>query len=267
MKGAFSVNGVSSTTFGVYVVDGGYNGLLSYPSMKQPQTTDWAERDGIEVDLTNPKLAASEFSIDFYSESAIGLFDFMNCIVSQMYNSFWFDDLEMAFDLRVIAVNDFSTEKMRKFNVGFQNDNPAFLPIGSPVSLSAITGYKLDNVDISYYGVNLIKGSNDEILKPAPIKENLSINPNHINGLIYDDGIIKRKEKEVSLKCFIRTDSVFDFWRNYNSFLLALVGPGLRLFEYNGVSYQCFYRSSNVVRFSIGATVWCEFNVNLIFTK
>ena len=42
--------------FGVRVTRGGYNGLLAYPSLREPEANDWPEEDGIEVDLTDPKL-------------------------------------------------------------------------------------------------------------------------------------------------------------------------------------------------------------------
>lgn len=55
--------------FGCWVTRGGYNGLLAFPSMKEPEHNDWPEEDGIEVDLSNPKLQLREIAISFLSDS------------------------------------------------------------------------------------------------------------------------------------------------------------------------------------------------------
>ena len=46
--------------FGCRVTRGGYNDLLAFPAMKEPEKNDWPEEDGIEVDLSDPKLQPRE---------------------------------------------------------------------------------------------------------------------------------------------------------------------------------------------------------------
>lgn len=40
--------------FGVIVEGDGYDELLSFPSLKEPDKNDWPEENGIEVDLSEP---------------------------------------------------------------------------------------------------------------------------------------------------------------------------------------------------------------------
>ena len=43
------IDGISiCNRFGVWVTKGGYNGLLAFPAMKEPESNDWPEEDGIE---------------------------------------------------------------------------------------------------------------------------------------------------------------------------------------------------------------------------
>ena len=55
--------------FGCRVTRGGYNDLLAFPAMKEPEKNDWPEEDGIEVDLSDPKLQPREIAISFLSDS------------------------------------------------------------------------------------------------------------------------------------------------------------------------------------------------------
>ena len=53
------------TNFGLLILSGGYNELLAYPPLKPVAYNDWQEEDGIEPDLSNPKLDTKTFSIRF----------------------------------------------------------------------------------------------------------------------------------------------------------------------------------------------------------
>ena len=55
--------------FGCRITRGGYNDLLAFPAMKEPEKNDWPEEDGIEVDLSDPKLQSREIAISFLSDS------------------------------------------------------------------------------------------------------------------------------------------------------------------------------------------------------
>ena len=51
-------------TYGAFVVQDGYKGLVQWPALKEPDSNDWAEEDGIEVDLSAPVLDAKEVRLE-----------------------------------------------------------------------------------------------------------------------------------------------------------------------------------------------------------
>lgn len=52
-------------TFGVWITRGGYDGLLPFPELVEPDWNDWPDEDGIEPDLANPTLRPRELNITF----------------------------------------------------------------------------------------------------------------------------------------------------------------------------------------------------------
>ena len=70
--------------YGVFIQETGYNGVLSYPPLKAPEVSnDWAEYDGIEVDLSDPKLDLKEFeiSLPLLGIIVLGIYSFFSLMV------------------------------------------------------------------------------------------------------------------------------------------------------------------------------------------
>ena len=66
MKGRLYIDGKDAySEYGVFVTEGGYNGVVAYPPLKSVKSNDWQEMDGIEVDLSAPKLDTRQFPMDF----------------------------------------------------------------------------------------------------------------------------------------------------------------------------------------------------------
>lgn len=409
MIGALYVDGIDVfVEYGVYIIENGYNGLLSFPALKELEKVDWAERDGIDVDLSDPKLNSKKFSISFCAKTIIGLFDFMNTLADASYHNFMFAEIGIAKRLRVVEMKEVKSDGLKFFELEFSDDSPLTQYCGfvignenlidnsivyeesnlygfgyrsvqveagntytfsvrgnaanatggkslhvyiykndwswaqgiqitesenviksitfsvtetlllnissyyydvnnretgsvyvdwyklekgsvatnyveSPADIySKISEYQyvepfsstqsqylysLDSFPLDYYGVALLAGSDDEIIKIPAVKENLEINTSAINGSIYDNTALKFKEKDVRLNCLLLANDIFEFWRNYNALLYDLSKPGYRSFEYNSVVYECFYKSSSVKRFSNVNKIWCEFELNLVFVR
>lgn len=53
------------TDFGVWITEGGYDGLLPFPELVEPDRNDWPDEDGIEPDLEKPTLKPRELNITF----------------------------------------------------------------------------------------------------------------------------------------------------------------------------------------------------------
>ena len=66
MTGEFFIDNTNIfTAFGVCVKEGGYDELLAFPALVEPDKNVWPEEDGIEVDLSAPVLSGKELAISF----------------------------------------------------------------------------------------------------------------------------------------------------------------------------------------------------------
>ncbi|MDQ1139408.1 hypothetical protein [Pedobacter agri] len=59
----YTLGGIDLSTIGVYV-ESGSNDFLKLPDLKEPYKVDWAEMNGIEVDLADPKFKEKEITLN-----------------------------------------------------------------------------------------------------------------------------------------------------------------------------------------------------------
>ena len=67
--------------------------------MREPEYNDWPEEDGIEVDLSEPKLEDKEVAIPFLSDSHVGATDLVAYLSGPGYHSFYIPSLERRWKL------------------------------------------------------------------------------------------------------------------------------------------------------------------------
>ena len=79
--------------FGCWITRGGYAGLLAFPAMREPEYNDWPEEDGIEVDLSEPKLEDKEIAIPFLADTHVGATDLVAYLSEPGYHSFYIPSL------------------------------------------------------------------------------------------------------------------------------------------------------------------------------
>lgn len=66
MRGELYIDGKDAyTDFGVWITEGGYDGLLPFPELVEPDRNDWPDEDGIEPDLEKPTMKPRELNITF----------------------------------------------------------------------------------------------------------------------------------------------------------------------------------------------------------
>ena len=261
------------TEWGVFIVDGGYNGLVSFPQLKEPDKNDWAEEDGIEVDLSNPTLDTKEFSVKFGATKKADVGAFIEALSATVYHTFYFQEILRTKNLRFVSNGSYdgTLDELRMFELTFADDFPTLNYSYLAPNSTLVNGqtYELDMVKLSTYGVTVLAGTNAEILKSPAVKNNLSLNLKSLNGQVYDSGRVKCQEKDVSIKCLMTADDLGDFWRNYDALLFNLSKPNSRLFyaEILNEDIECYYKSSTVSDFSFDGRVWCQFDLCLCFTN
>lgn len=257
--------------YGVFITQGGYDGLISYPALKPVTTNDWPDEDGIEADLEDPKLDVKEFSISF---STAGRFSnvggFIRKISNGAYHTFDFREVGVIRSLRLVSNPDYSEfSHLKIFSLQFADDFPLkdYVYVAPNQDVPS-DGFRLDGVNMSSYGMRMLKGTLEEISKTPTVKKNLLVNNNNTSGATYDGEKVVFEAKEVTLSCFYG-GSISDFWLNYNALLYDLVKPNERILAVDSTGYQypCYYKSGAVKRFDlIGEKVWCEFDIRLVFT-
>lgn len=143
-------------TYGVYVVEGGLGGLLQYPELKEPDKIDWFERNGIEVDLSNPKLSSKTFKIDFAVVSGGNYSAFLNILKDGNYHVFEFKNLYLHKKLRLVSMPEFSGDLIVTFSLEFSDD---FSPIENRnILINPIINEVSNNYGFGYRTVYLKEG-------------------------------------------------------------------------------------------------------------
>lgn len=273
MKGRTYIDGVDlSVDFKTIITSGGYNGLISPAQFKTIDFNDWSEEDGIEPDLDNPVLDTKEFDLTFGCIDNSKTEDFIAMLSEGVYHHFEFKEIEAERKLRLISQpNKETIQQAELFTLRFADDFPfhgySFL---APINPAIQSGYEIDNIPLSNYGVLVLEGTDDEIIKIPAVKANLLTSNKNRGGVAYDDKWVRFQQKNVAMKCCLRANSINTFWRNYNALIYTLTRPNERQLyvEKFHDSFSCFYKSCPVTLFTIiGSEVWCEFTLNLTFTN
>lgn len=259
--------------YGAYVTEGGYRGLLQFPSMKTVEYNDWQEEDGIEADLSVPMLDTKSVQISFaFIGTASDLL--LKALSDKGYHKWSFNEIGMTFTLRLVfAGTPVVAGGMRLLTLTFADDFPldmeAFVRQDLPSS-KYLTGYKLDGIDLSSYDIRILKGTRAEIEKPPAVKQAMLRNIHSVPGAIYDgESLVTYTTKDITLYCLMRTDSIEKFWRAHDTLLYDLMRPQERILSVDDadMDYSCFYKSMSVQEFVPVGGVWMKFTLVLTVNR
>ena len=275
MIGKLYIDGADAyANYKIFVANNGYNELVSYPPLKDVDFNDWHEEDGIEVDLSNPKLDSKEFAIKFCyngDEYLMGLF--MKTLSDKAYHTFYFSEIGRTYRLRLISESSLKIVKtMRLFSLNFADDFPMDNYVYVPPQLSIpieSSGYEIDDVDLSEYGISVLKNSLESVLSTPAVKENLLTNIQVQHGAIYDDTVVTYDSKDVKINCLMRANSISELWQNYDAFIYDLMRPDERKLYVSVLdgTYNCYYKQCEVKRFSVINKIWFQFSLTFTFTQ
>ncbi len=271
MKDNCYIDGVSTwDRYGVWITKGGYNDLLVYPSLKEPAFNDWPEEDGIEVDLSAPKLSDKTVTITFLSKDIP--VDFIAFISTPGYHTLHIPSLGRSWQIRLLS---HPGNKIYRggtpFSLQFAEDIPVrhLVDNFNPGITVPTSSYYLDGIPLSDYGIIVDKGR-DEVLKSPSVKMNLNREIQTVDGVIYDADHVVFASKEVTFKCRLKAISAGHFWNCYDAFFSALVAPGERFLyvDYVEGEFPCYYQSTSgfkIITLRDGP-VMAEFSLTLVFT-
>lgn len=261
--------------YGVWITKGGYNNLISFPDLRDPEKNDWPEEDGIEVDLETPTLKEKEVTISFLaSNPTIDVSMFIDFMCQPGYKVFVIPSLQHSWALRLSKHQSNTTYTgATSFSLNFIDDFPTRsdyypIPAGGGTHLLG-SPFALDGIRLERYGI-LVTKAHDEIIKTPTVKQNLTRSNSLMDGQKYDVETLHLNSKEVTLKCCLIASSVERFWECYDAFFNDLIKPGERSLYYDRTlgEYPCYYKKTSGWKiWSLIGKVVVEFSLTLVFTR
>lgn len=275
MEGRLAIDGNDAfAQWGVYAVLGGWNELIAFPPLKTVTSNDWQEEDGIEADLSAPRLNTRECTVKFaYCKGADSVAGLISVLSKGAYHEFCIKSLGRDCSLRMTQVTamtadggDFGSVSI-KFADDFPLDGYKYEKPDSDIPTAE--DYFLDGVPLTDYGVRVLQGGLAELLKPPAVKQNLLRNLPHLDGAQYDGGRVTFKSKDIKLPCLMRADSMATLWRNRDALLYDLVRPGERILAVDalGLEFPCHYKQCAVSEFFPDGRPWLRFSMTLTLTR
>lgn len=258
--------------WGVFVVQGGWNNILSWPPLKAPATNDWPEDDGVEVDLDSPQLDTMSATISFACTGVYGnMAAFVNHLADGSYHEFDSPSIGRKLTLRMEQMPNLSGLKFLEcLSIKFANDYPlkGYTYQEPDSDISAASDYLIDNRPFTDYGCRILRGSLATIRKAADVKRNLLVNIKSNSGAAYDSGAVCFKGKDIKLNCLMRADTLAELWANYDALLYDLIRPQLRQLYVADLeqTFLCHYKSAAINAFYPTGKIWLDFTITLTCT-
>lgn len=261
------LNGINISTYGITLLDGSLNSAMEYPPMKTVKFNNWQELNGIEPDLSNPKVDSKNFTMNFSAQSESEMNNFLNIVNSRVEKRWRFVEFGIQFSFRMIGITNYrNVDGLCYFTLSFTNDKTFRLIYGRKYINNTINqDWAIDGLQMKYWGIFVREGTLSNLQKRPDLKENLLIKTNVINGSVYDYGISRYKQVTTDLFLNIRLP-VSQCWNSYIDFFNTLTNPDLRVltssYLINPIPF--YYNSNSIQTFTVvNSEVWCDFTVNI----
>lgn len=254
--------------WGVYLQDGSGRQIVQMPPMKAVDTTEWAEYDGLEADLSNPVLDARQIRLDFHLTDITGADIFYDTLTASVYHDFRFPRINKTYRLRLSSCGGISLYiRHGILTLTFSEDMCVVPPaIPSAINIVPSDGYRLDNRDFARYGCRVIEGSEAQVRRWADIRQRVKHNSRYSVGVTYDvNGAIRLKNRDLTINLHLHTSNVGIFWQHWNALFSSLTEAGEHSLSAFGMAFSCYYKSSStkVFRVTDSGEIWCDFSITL----
>jgi len=271
------IDGIDISKYEAVMERGGVAALLAYPSLVEPETQEWAEHDGLEVDLDNPKLQSREIDLPFTANSLEHMGALLADLSKTGYRNIRSSVLSESWRLRYISQGSITSlvDGARSF-VRFADDMPRtlfsnrlpHLGYGQPVP-PLPNKYFMDGISFSDYGL-IVLGAKDSIYRAPDMRESLKITNKVMDGAIYDSELAQFKGKDVVFKLSFYCDTTERLLNNHRAFFYDLIQSNERILttDYLTEDLKFYYKSaSNFVFTKTTLYTLLEFDLTLVFTN
>lgn len=269
MIGQCYIDGIDIyATYGVIITDGGYDDFFKLPAMVEPDKNDWAESDGVEVDLSAPMLQPRDITVSFANIGPKQWREFVTFITMPELRLLNIPYLGRSWALRYDSMTELSMYGHADiFVIKFIEDKPLVPSVTVPIGTAPIESVlELDGISLDKYGI-VIEDGLDDFDKTPPLKQNLTRTSSAISGQVYDAGTAQFAEKEVAIKCTMLANNMADLWAQLDSLFATLMQAGERTLSYRSRGYSGYYRRCDNVQLLANINeVAVRFDLKMIFT-
>lgn len=246
MVGSCIIDTVDISAYGAFIERGGSDDFLSFPERRTPDFNDWAEYDGLDVDLSDLSFDAKKVSVNYVITAPDQtvfkhrLNSFKALHYQPGYRQIYVREFNKTFELRFIGFSRYrhtggminNRTKRGYLTADYVMDDPLQMftegidtPVGGRVGLSYV---QINEVDLSRYGI-IVNDVYSSVLKPRSVKEVLTAGSRHSDGQWADVGIedIKKRPQEIAIECTMVANSVSILITNLTALFNAMrkLGP------------------------------------------
>ena len=259
--GSCIIDGIDLARLGIFIERGGSDDFISFPERRTPAQNDWAEHDGLEVDLSDLVFEAKTVKVNYVlvatDETTFKnrLNAFENLHFSPGYRQIYVREFDKTFSLRFIGFSGYkhrggllnSRRKVAKITVEYSMDHPLQLFAAIPTAPTAVRDTLaqiiLNGFDLSRFGV-VVREVYSTVLRPRSAKGTLERKSSATHGTIDDVGIApKRQARQIVIECTMLAETLTEFWTNYTAFFNNLrITSAVRLgITRTGTVLDCYY--------------------------
>lgn len=274
ITGKVIIDGVDvKSTYGAYVIEGGFVDIPCIPDMKKPAINDWYEFNGIEADLESPRCMPVEHTIVFMMGGELDkLNSFIKMLRSDRALSFEMIDISRTEKMRIKSINASGIALgLYRITVTLSNDNPIEgLEYNASDSRNKDADLMIDGKDISAYGLSLVD-TLDGLWSEIDIKDNVLHSSEYDNGEKHylgddedEEGVVSvtYNANDIVIDCLMTATTFEQFWSNRDALALDLFKPGERVITYKGVSMRAYYKSCRPRSFMYSGKIWWMFELS-----
>ena len=276
-------------TWGVRLLDGSLGSVVCWPPLKEASVpvNRWQEEEGIEADLTAPKLDTRNITLNLATDGSYSHYrQLISTLQGAGYHSLYFGPLDKAFDLRLVGWGNYDYgEHLGFVSVtladdnpldGYEYETPGVIDYGLPYTLPFELGgqviadgtYTLDGRPMDYYGVKVLLGTESHLWSQGDPRLPLVRNIASRQGAIYDTlGLMRNDAPQVRLACLLRADTAAQMWAQWYALLYDLSQPYSRKIGGSTIEGErkFYYKSCAVQEFEIDDLqgAWIKFVITV----
>lgn len=260
-----NIDGVDiSARYGIYFLRGGNKSVVNPPKLKPFPVVDWKDRDGLDYDTSAPLFEERKITVNLYAKSKELYVEFINYIYSTSCKVWNFEGVGYSLFLRLISQGEVKVFcQGYSFSLVLSEDTPfAWYVYQPPVAIHEQQGLSIDNKDLSYYGIKLLRGCDADLAKAFTIKENIKINSKYTNGIKYPNNRLVKGTKTIKIHCLLRGEVL----RNMNACFSDMSASGYRYLKYNERQFNCLLKGFEIADFDY-TIKWLKLNINIEIIK